>query len=146
MCKSQNVSARIRNFRENGDGSFDKGKDGLPAVMWQASYTDFKRHDESAVFSGLFQLDVDHVENPREIYDSWVLRKDFEDLGIMLAFVTPSGKGLKVVAQMKPRAGVPNTIPAHQEWLSQQLDLPEFDVKTKDLARMSFVPLEEDIL
>lgn len=142
-CKSANVAKRIKRFREKGD---EKAKSGLPGVMWQAHYSDGKRTNKSAVFSGLYMLDVDHVADPRELYDSWVLTKDYTDLGIMLAFVTPSGKGLKVVAQMRPRAGVPNTISAHQKWLSEQLGLKEYDEKTADLARMAFVPLESDIL
>ena len=142
-CKSSNVKERIRKFREQGDGN---AKRGLPAVCWQAHYADGKRLAKEAVFSGLFQLDIDHVENPLEMFNGWWKGKDFDELGILLVFITPSGKGLKVVCQMKERAGVPNTIPAHQKWLSEQLGLAEFDASTKDLARMAFVPLDEDIL
>ncbi|MBP5628303.1 MAG: hypothetical protein J6X27_00485 [Bacteroidaceae bacterium] len=142
-CQSANVARRIKKFREEGD---EKAKRGLPAVCWQAHFPDSHRSNESAVFSGLFQLDIDHVEAPRELFDSWTATKDFDELGIYLVFVTPSGHGLKVVAQMRPRAGVPNIISAHQRWLSEQLGLTEFDACTKDLARMAFVPLAEDIL
>ena len=142
-CKSANVANRIRRFRDSGDA---EAKRGLPAVCWQAHYKEGKRLNKDAVFSGLFQLDIDHVEAPRELFDSWTATKDFDELGIYLVFVTPSGHGLKVVAQMRPRAGVPNTISAHQRWLSEQLGLAEFDACTKDLARMAFVPLAEDIL
>ena len=142
-CKSANVANRIKRFRDCGDA---EAKRGLPAVCWQAHYKEGKRLNKDAVFSGLYQLDIDHVEAPRELFDSWTATKDFDELGIYLVFVTPSGHGLKVVAQMRPRAGVPNTISDQQKWLSQQLGLTEFDACTKDLARMAFVPLAEDIL
>ena len=145
-CKSANVRKRIMNFRATGDDSFKTGKSGLPGVMWQAHYEEGRRLNDKAEFSGLFMLDVDHIENPLEIFNSWWKAKDFDELGIVLVFITPSGKGLKVVAHMRERAGVPNTIPAHQKWLSEQLELKEYDACTKDLARMAFVPLDEDIL
>lgn len=143
VCKSANVTRRIKAFRDNGD---DQAKRGLPAVMWQAHYPDGHRTNDGAEFSGLYMLDIDHVENPMEIYKEWKATQDFPDLGIMLVFITPSGHGLKVVAIMRRRTGVPNTISAHQQWLASMLGLKEYDAKTKDLARMAFVPLAKEIL
>lgn len=146
VCRSANVARRIKAFRENGDDSDKTGKNGLPSVCWQAHFPDGKRVSKDAVFSGLFMVDVDHIENPQSIFDTWTSTLNFAELGIYMVFITPSGKGLKVVAQMRERDGVPNTILAHQIWLSTQLGLKEFDTKCKDLARMAFVPLAKDIL
>ena len=146
VCKTPNVRDRIKAFREHGDTSDETGKGGLPGVMWQAHYKKGKRKNADAVFSGLFMVDIDHVDAPKIMFDSWVASKDFAELGIYMVFVTPSGHGLKVVAQMRERAGVPNTISDQQKWLSKELGLPKFDDGCKDLARMAFVPLAEDIL
>lgn len=142
-CKSANVARRIKAFREKGDAD---AKRGLPAVCWQAHYRDGVRKIENAEFSGLYQLDIDHVENPHEMFEQWSKTKDFNYLGILLVFITPSGKGLKVVAAMRQRTDMANTIANHQRWLAGELGLSEYDDSTKDLARMSFVPLYKEIL
>lgn len=132
----------VRRYRAT---HYDKLKRSLPAVCWQAHFSDGHRSNKSAVFSGLFQLDIDHVDNPKEMFDQWGVRL-LESLGVKLVFITPSGKGLKLVAQMIDRPNVERTIEAHQAWLASALGLKEYDACTKDLARMSFVPAAGDIL
>ncbi|MBQ3925443.1 MAG: hypothetical protein II706_00505, partial [Bacteroidaceae bacterium] len=67
---------------------------------------------------------------------------DFVQLGILLVYITPSGKGLKVVFKADPAKG--NLID-NQHAMAQVLGV-EVDESCKDASRMSFICKEEDIL
>ena len=93
-------------------------------------------------------MDIDHVENPREVFESWRLatgdkadrtRKD----DILLVYVTPSGKGLKVV--FKADANIGNLID-NQYVMARELGNVTIDESGKDSSRMSYVCKESDIL
>lgn len=122
-------------------------KKNLPAIMWQATYNGKPRKNENAESSGLFMLDIDHIEDPKAEFERIVesLQSDFLSVGILVVHITPSGKGLRLVAMMKPEQGF-NTIAEYQKWLAERLQLKEYDACTKDLARMSFAVPEENIL
>ena len=94
--------------------------------------------------TGLFMLDIDHIEKPRKVYDklqSLIASKAVNGEDVALVHITPSGKGLRIV--MKGRPG--STIEQDQQWLADTLGV-EHDAATKDLSRWSFVPLEKEIL
>lgn len=43
-------------------------------------------------------MDLDHIENPLTLYQGWIDKGlDLKALGIVLVYITPSGKGLKIV-------------------------------------------------
>ncbi len=111
----------------------------LPAVIWQATFDGKPRKNEFAQPSGLYMLDVDHVDNA-EVLALTVVRKAAEqpELGIMVVHITPSGKGLRVVAAMKAAQDF-KTIPEYQAWLAKKLGLNEYDTCTKDFARLSYL-------
>lgn len=109
----------------------------LPAATWQASYGGYRRADENAVPSGLFALDVDHIEDPRALFDSFAER--IEELGIYIVHKTPSCKGLRVVAACRKEFA---TIMEHQAWLAKEIGV-EHDACTKDWARLSFLVPED---
>lgn len=56
------------------------------------------RKQSAAQLNGLYMCDFDHVENPRQVYADWGSRARMEEFGVLLAYVTPSGLGLKLVA------------------------------------------------
>lgn len=138
LTTSELVNRAVWDF-QHGDANAKKR---LPAVMWQASFNGKARKNENAVPSGLYMLDLDHLEgNTAQIASTFM--KKVNECGIMLIHTTPSGHGLRVVARMMAAQGF-STIGEYQLWLAAQLGFaPEqVDTVTRDLARMSFVPPE----
>ena len=129
------------------------------------------RKQSAAKLTGLVVIDVDHIPDPNklwsEIQNSKFLnessvtsaeRKIEDDstevsssspsgesergLGIVLVYITPSGKGLKIVFKARPEWG--NLID-NQHRMAELLGV-KVDESCKDASRMSFVCREEDIL
>ena len=110
-----------------------KRKRDLPAACWQASYGGQKRSNATAVPSGLFALDIDHVEDPKALFEAF--RERIPELGIYIVHKTPSTRGLRIVAAC--REGL-SSIGENQEWLSGELGI-QHDAVTRDFARLSFL-------
>ena len=96
----------IDKFRETGDQSLKRK---LPAFIFQATFDETTsktgkkgrwRKQSAARLNGLVVMDIDHVENPQAKFEEWKAL-DFVQLGILLVYITPSGKGLKVVSSPK---------------------------------------------
>ena len=96
---------------------------------------DGARRSSNAVPSGLVMLDIDHIEDPREFFSRWIAPQLTAENKIYFVAITPSGHGLRVIAERE--AG--ETIPAAQKRLATWFCLTEFDAVTKDLARASFL-------
>ena len=109
----------------------------LPAVTWQAyQERGTQRSAENSMPNGLFILDFDHVDNPRALWER--INKEKERWAydkIMVAHITPSGKGLRIVAQ---RYNSTMSIPDCQNTFCQHYGL-ENDAAVKDLSRLSFL-------
>lgn len=115
-----------------GAGHLERKRD-LPAVCWQASFGGEKRSNTTAHHSGLFALDVDHVSDPQALFESF--RTRIAELGIYIVHMTPSTKGLRIVASCREGLG---TIGENQEWMAREIGV-EHDAVTRDLARLSFL-------
>lgn len=110
-------------------------KKGLPVVTWQA-YFPGRRVSKEAEPSGLFMLDIDHVDNPMRLYSEKMCAGNIKkELGIVYVGKTASGHGLRIVAKCLPTL---HTIEECQRWLAGNLDV-EFDRVCKDWARCSFL-------
>lgn len=105
----------------------------LPAVTWQAYFPN-RRVAKEALPSGLFMLDIDHVENPFQLYSEKVAGH-IKELGIVYAGMTASTHGLRIVAKCLPNL---HTIEDCQRWLASNLKV-EYDGVCKDWARCSFL-------
>ena len=140
----------------------------LPVFIFQATFTEsitkkgnrgMWRKQAHAVLNGLYIIDIDHVENPRELYAKWIddyyasqqqsrpayaeASETFCDaMGILLVHVTPSGKGLRLVAMADPVVG---NIADNQHHLASRLGVT-IDESCKDASRMSFCPKLDDII
>ena len=142
----------IDSFRQTGDQA-QKRK--LPAFIFQATFDETTskngrvgrwRKQAATRLTGLVVMDIDHVDAPRETWE----RIDNEQLTIdnelrkriLLVYITPSGKGLKIV--FKARTDWGNLID-NQHAMAQLLGV-EVDESCKDASRMSFICKEEDIL
>ena len=98
----------IDQYRKTGEASLKRK---LPAFIFQATFdettsksgkTGAWRKQAATRLTGLVVMDIDHIENPREVFESWHLATDdrtdrTRKNDILLVYVTPSGKGLKVV-------------------------------------------------
>lgn len=105
----------------------------LPVVTWQAFF-EGKRLAKEAYPSGLFMLDIDHVDNPFELYSKQVASR-VKELGIVYVGKTASTHGLRIVAKCLPTL---HTLEECQKWLASNLKV-EYDGVCKDFARCSFL-------
>ena len=116
-------------------------KQQLPIFTFHATFPAGRRCNEGAVPSGLSMIDIDHLPNPRGYYDEHV-RPRLQELGIVLAHVTPSAEGLRLVFRIPHGMD----LPAAQSWMAGKLHCTDYDASCKDLARPSFTVPEDYLL
>ena len=119
----------------------NREKKRLPIFTFHATFPGGRRLNADAQPTGLSMYDIDHLNAPREYYAHMVEERK-EELGIVLAHVTPSREGLRLVFIIP--AGM--DLAGAQRWMSQQLNDPNYDQSVKDLARSSFAVPEDYIL
>ena len=101
------------------------------------------RSQEHSVLNGLAMIDIDHVDNPRALYQTNVATWMAANPGVVrFVYVSPSGYGLKIVFVASLEHG--NLID-NQMWLAQQMGL-EIDDSCKDASRLSFASTDKDVL
>ena len=151
LVKATKWNENIDKFRETGDASLKRK---LPAFIFQATFdetiskagkTGAWRKQSATRLTGLVVMDLDHVENPLSLYQGWIEKGlDLKSLGIVLIYITPSGKGLKIV--FKARLDWGNLI-SNQRTMAQLLgDNVVPDEACKDSSRMSYICKNSDIL
>ena len=92
--------------------------------------------------SGLVAIDIDHVDDPEAIFERWQKEIDFKALKIYLIYITPKGKGLRVVFRCEVSRG--NLID-NQMWMCEKLGV-EPDASCKDASRGYFLTSAENFL
>ena len=112
----------------------------LPILTFHATFKNGRRKNDDAVPSGLSIYDLDHIENPRAKWDS--IKERYKELGIVLAHISPSLEGLRLVFVMPQGMSLAEA----QAWMSQQLGDDKYDACVKDYARCSFVVPREYVL
>jgi hypothetical protein len=149
LVRAEQWNENIDKYRETHDAALKRK---LPAFIFQATFDETTskagkigrwRKQSATRLTGLVVMDVDHVENPREVHGEWLrVHGDLKKLGILLVYITPSGKGLKIV--FKARHDWGNLID-NQHAMAKVLGV-EVDESCKDASRMSFICKETDIL
>ena len=152
LVRSPQWNETIDKFRETGDQALKRK---LPAFIFQATFDETTspkgrvgcwRKQAATRLTGLVVMDLDHVDAPRktwELIDNEELTIDNElRKQILLVYITPSGKGLKIVFKARPEWG--NLID-NQHAMAKVLGV-EVDESCKDASRMSFICKESDIL
>ena len=159
LVRATQWNENIDKYRETGEASLKRK---LPAFIFQATFDETLsqkgklgrwRKQSATRLTGLVVMDVDHVENPRELLNytaalglplatEGTQETPCVKMGILLVYVTPSGHGLKIVFKARPEWG--NLID-NQHQMAKLLGV-EIDEACKDASRMSFVCKEEDIL
>ena len=112
----------------------------LPILTFHATFKNGRRKNDDAVPSALSIYDLDHIENPRAKWDS--IKERSKELGIVLAHISPSLEGLRLVFVMPSGMSLAEA----QAWMSEQLGDDKYDACVKDYARCSFVVPREYVL
>ena len=112
----------------------------LPIFTFHATFKNGRRKNGDAVPSGLSIYDLDHIPNPRAKWAEIEARK--EELGILLAHISPSLEGLRLVFLMPQGMSLAEA----QAWMAQQLGDTQYDACVKDYARCSFAVPREYVL
>ena len=120
--------------REDFETFKGEHKKRLPIITPHAMFPKGRRCNDDAVASGLSMYDIDHISDPRGYYQMMVADRVTE-LGIVMAHVTPSLEGLRLIFVMPQGM----TLEDAQRWMSQQLGDANYDGCVKDMARSSFV-------
>ncbi len=104
LVRAKQWNENIDKYRETGEASLKRK---LPAFIFQATFDETEsktgktgqwRKQSATRLTGLVVMDIDHVEEPLTLYQSWVEKGlDWKALGILLVYITPSGHGLKIV-------------------------------------------------
>ena len=154
LVRAGKWNENIDQYRKTGEASLKRK---LPAFIFQATFdettsktgkTGAWRKQSATRLTGLVVMDIDHVDNPREVFESWHLATDDRTKrtrknDILLVYITPSGKGLKVV--FKADASLGNLID-NQYVMARELGNVIVDESCKDSSRMSYICKESDIL
>ena len=153
LVRATQWNENIDKFRETGEASLKRK---LPAFIFQATFDETLskkgilgawRKQAATRLTGLVVMDVDHVESEElrmksEEFAAADFSQRAKELGILLVYITPSGKGLKIV--FKARQDWGNLID-NQHQMAKLLGV-EVDESCKDASRMSFICKESDIL
>ena len=190
LVRAEKWNEAIDQYRKTGEASLKRK---LPAFIFQATFDETEsakgklgawRKQAATRLTGLVVMDIDHVDDPRAVFESWNLAPtssrnapmssrlsalELRSLAtkgtqeahgeisgdpstplemteglsrILLVYVTPSGKGLKIVFKARTEWG--NLID-NQHAMAKVLGV-EVDESCKDASRMSFICKESDIL
>jgi virE protein len=112
----------------------------LPVFLFHATFPKGRRVNAEAVPTGLSIFDIDHIPAPRETWREIAPRA--EALGIVLAHVSPSLEGLRLVFVLPQGMALAEG----QKWMASQLGMSDYDESVKDYARCSFAVPESYIL
>ena len=150
LVRAKQWNENIDKYRKTGEASLKRK---LPAFIFQATFDETEsktgktgqwRKQSATRLTGLVVMDIDHVEEPLTLYQSWVEKGlDWKALGILLVYITPSGHGLKIVFKARLEWG--NLI-ANQHAMSSELGNVIIDESGKDSSRMSYICKNSDIL
>lgn len=138
----QDVIDNIAKFR-NGD---KEAKTHLPAVCYVGRCSG-TRLAERMTPTQLVMIDIDHCEDARKAWES--IKAEFGDELVdivILAHVTCSGKGLRIVFIARPGT---KTIKDNFDWFDERFkpnQYGDFDVRTYDFSRISFLVPTSEIL
>ena len=112
----------------------------LPILTPHATFPGGRRLNADAVPSGLSMYDLDHIPDPEGRWREIEPRK--EQLGIVMAHITPSTEGLRLIFIIPEGKGLAEA----QRWMAEQLGDTKYDECVKDYARSSFVVPREYVL
>jgi len=105
----------------------------LPILTPHAHFTDSHRSNKSGESSPWMTMDFDGIKDPESFWKTW-LEPRVEELGIALAFISPSKWGVKVVSRLPEGM----TREEAQAWFAMTIGIEDYD-HTHDLARCVYL-------
>ena len=128
-------------------------KTSLPAIIPTIAYfmesldrwgrTGLWRVQAYGYLSGFAVVDGDHVKNVESVIDEWLQREDFNDLGIVCIFITPSGEGVKVIFKAREEWG---NLQDNAYTMAEKLGVLDYcDSQTKNSDHAHFIPKADDV-
>lgn len=156
LIDSDEVRTKTANARAHLDGGnkaeYSKIKSSLPAVQWCGVDAEFKSRKASDLTpTGLFMVDIDHIqsrEKAEELYREIDIANRQGTFGlyqIMLAHITPSGRGLRIVSRGNLKSPAEDMCKFLQDFPFCE-DYGDFDLAVHDYARLSFLVPRSDFL
>jgi len=150
LVRAEQWNENIDKYRETHDAALKRK---LPAFIFQATFDETEskagkigrwRKQSATRLTGLVVMDVDHIDDPLGLVNEKLemSNEKWAALGVLLVYITPSGKGLKIV--FKARHDWGNLID-NQHAMAKVLGV-EVDESCKDASRMSFICKETDIM
>ena len=101
LVRATKWNEAIDKYRETGEAALKRK---LPAFIFQATFDETEsakgrkgcwRKQAATRLTGLVVMDIDHVEDPRGVFGHVIMKEcENKENGILLVYVTPSGKGL----------------------------------------------------
>ena len=133
----QNICDQIKLLDQNDTDELARLKKQLPIVCFHArEFKNARRKNDNALPSGLAMLDIDHVEGVAlDLANRMAKSVDLKQNAIAFIAVTPSGHGIRIVGERRPKESLPQA----QQRIAQLFGVASYDACTKDLARASFV-------
>ena len=159
----QNICDQIKLLNRNNHDELSRLKRQLPVITPHACRfdNDGTRKSTNAIPSGLVMLDIDHIDNPRDFFSTHIfphlgeksLERPRELIGaqvvedkvvdvvdnnapcIYFVAITPSGHGLRLIAERNAGESIPDA----QLRIASACNISEYDGVTTDLARASFL-------
>ena len=145
--------------RKKVEAFCDGMKRQLPLIIFIANYLELPnkkgvpgrwRQKDGVCLNGLCVMDIDHVVNThdgRAVRDYWqqiIAHLDLKEIGIVMAYISASGDGLKIVFKARLEWG--NLID-NQHQMAKLLGIEDkVDEKCKDGSRGHFITTEGDLL
>ena len=128
-------------------------KSSLPAIIPTIAYfveskdrwgrVGLWRVQKNGYLSGLAVVDGDHVPNVEERINEWLQREDFNELGIVCIFITPSGEGAKVIFRAREEWG---NLQDNAYTMAEKLGILDYcDSQTKNSDHAHFIPKIDDV-
>jgi len=114
----------------------------LPAFLYMASFPGGRRKQADARLTGLVMLDFDGVDDPKKTFMDIMAKKNAVTRSIMLAHITPSGHGLRLVCKADATIG---NLADNQAHIAAVLGL-QVDESCKDASRISFAFPSDNLL
>ena len=138
----------LKAARERAHEEAAKAKRGLPKFLFHATFPSHRRKSEEGAPTGYYIYDWDGIweASPKEVFEALLEifcleGRDFiADAKVLLAHVTPSGHGLRLVCRVNPALD----IKGNQQLLADMMQVPmeQRDEAVFDLARVSYgVPM-----
>ena len=132
----------VLDIRDLPKDEYDAKKRKLPAVTWSGSFK-VRKASEIIQYSNIVCLDIDHLTDKQV---SELRKKLMEDEHVFFAFMSPSGKGFKILIRVS--SGPENHLAAflHLQKHFESKYLMKIDESGKDVSRLCFVSYDPDAI